>query len=132
MQRLLEWITVDLRWLTSQKLIQRKLIGFQEQFSLSSVFTYLHLEVVKGVLVDVFHLLSKPHGIISQRQDVWAALFIVGGVIEARSCHVGGANGFDFFQLTELLLTDNLGENSKGQKQKQHSNKSAEMADGYI
>lgn len=117
MQRLLEWIIVDLRWLTSQKLIQRKLIGFQEQFSLSSVFTYLHLEVVKGVLVDVFHLLSKPHGIISQRQDVWTALFIVGGVIEARSCHVGGANGFDFFQLTEPLLTDNLGENSKGQEE---------------
>lgn len=117
MQRLLERIIVDLRWLTSQKRIQRKLIGFQEQFSLSSVFTYLHLEVVKGVLVDVFHLLSKPHGIISQGQDVWTALFIVGGVIEARSCHVGGANGFDFFQLTEPLLTDNLGENSKGQEE---------------
>lgn len=30
----------------------------------------LHLEIVEGVLVDVFHLLPQPHGIVRQSQDV--------------------------------------------------------------
>lgn len=32
--------------------------------------TYLHLEVVEGVLVNVFHLFPKPHGVVCQSQDV--------------------------------------------------------------
>ena len=72
------------------------------------MLTYLHLEVVEGVLVDVFHLLPKPHGVVSQSQDVWTALSVVGGVVEAGGCHVGGADSLDFLQLTEPLLTDDL------------------------
>lgn len=43
---------------------------FQDQSPLPSRLTYLHLEVVEGVLVDVFHLLPKPHGVVGQSQDV--------------------------------------------------------------
>lgn len=39
---------------------------FSDQSQLPSTLTYLHLEVVEGVLVDVFHLLSKSHGVVSQ------------------------------------------------------------------
>ena len=44
-------------------------IMFQDQSQFSRL-TYLHLKVVEGVLVDVFHLLSKPHGIVCQSKDV--------------------------------------------------------------
>lgn len=43
---------------------------FQEQFLLAFRLTYLHLEVVERMLIDMFHLLSKPHGVVSQSQDV--------------------------------------------------------------
>lgn len=81
---------------------------FQEQFPQSSRLTNLHLEVVEGMLVDVFHLLPKSHGIVCQSQDVRAAFFVIGGVIEAGGGHVGRANGFDFLQLTKPLFTDDL------------------------
>lgn len=32
--------------------------------------TYFHLEVVKGVFIDVFHLVHKPHGVVSESTDV--------------------------------------------------------------
>lgn len=86
----------------------KKELCFRELFPLSSRLTNLHLEVVEGMLVDVFHLLSKSHGIVCQSQDVRAALFVIGGVIEARGCHVGRANGFDFLQLKKPLFTDDL------------------------
>lgn len=57
--------------------------------------TYLHLEVVEGMLVDVFHLLPQSHGVVSQRGDVRTAFLVVGGVVEARGRHVSGADGFD-------------------------------------
>jgi len=72
------------------------------------VFTDLHLEVVEGVDVDVLHLLPEPHGVVGQRQDVGAALAVVGGVVEARRRHVGGAYGLDLLQLPVLILTDDL------------------------
>ena len=81
---------------------------FEALSLLPSRLTYLHLEVVEGVLVDVFHLLPQPHGVVGQSQDVWAALSVVGGVVEARRRHVGGADGLDLLQLTELILTDDL------------------------
>lgn len=71
-------------------------------------FTDLHLEVVEGMLVDVFHLLPQPHGVVGQRGDVRAAFLVVGGVVEARGRHVSGADGLDLLQLPELLLADNL------------------------
>ena len=72
-------------------------------------FTDLHLEVVEGMLVDVLHLLPQPHGVVGQGQDVGAALPVIGGVVEARGGHVGGADGLDLLQLPEPLLTDDLG-----------------------
>lgn len=80
----------------------------QDQSPAPSRLTYLHLEVVEGVLVYVFHLLSKSHGIVGQSQDVWASLFVIRGIVKAGGCHVGGADGLDFLQLTEPLLTDDL------------------------
>lgn len=70
--------------------------------------TYFHLEVVKGVFVDVFHLVHHPHGVVGQGTDVRAPSFVVRGVVEAGGRHVGGADGFDLLQLTELVLTDDL------------------------
>lgn len=32
--------------------------------------TYFHLEVVKGVFIDVFHLVHQPHGVVSESTDV--------------------------------------------------------------
>ena len=81
---------------------------FEALSLLPSRLTYLHLEVVEGVLVDVFHLLPQPHGVVGQSQDVRAALLVVGGFIEAGGRHVGGANGLDLLQLTESVLTDDL------------------------
>ena len=43
---------------------------FEALSLLPSRLTYLHLEVVEGVLVDVFHLLPQPHGVVGQSQDV--------------------------------------------------------------
>ena len=59
-------------------------------------------------LVDVLHLLPEAHGVVSQGQDVGAALAVVGGVVEAGGGHVGRADGLDLLQLTELVLTDDL------------------------
>lgn len=70
--------------------------------------TYFHLEVVKGVFIDVFHLVHHPHGIISQRADVRTSNFVVRGVVEARGGHVGGADGLNLLQLAELIFTNNL------------------------
>ena len=74
-----------------------------------SPFTDLHLEVVEGMLVDVLHLLPQSHGVVCQGQDVGAAFLVIGGVIEARGGHVGGADGLDLLQLSEPLFTDDLG-----------------------
>lgn len=70
--------------------------------------TYFHLEVVKGVLIDVFHLVHQPHGVVSQGADVRAPNLVVRGVVEAGGRHVGGADGLDLLQLTKLVLTDDL------------------------
>lgn len=59
------------------------------------VLTYFHLEVVEGMLVDVFHLFSESHGVVGQGSNVGTTLLIVGGVIETRGCHVSGTNGLD-------------------------------------
>ena len=50
--------------------------------------TYLHLEVVEGMLVDVLHLLSQSHGVVGQGRDMGTAFLVVGGVIEAGRRHV--------------------------------------------
>lgn len=47
------------------------------------LLTNLHLKIVEGVLVNVFHLLPQPHGIVGQSQDVRSALPVIGGVVEA-------------------------------------------------
>ena len=82
------------------------------EFQLRPLFcrqlTYLHLEVVEGVLVDVFHLVHHPHGVVGQRADVRAPHLVVRGVVEAGRRHVGGADGLDLLQLTELILADDL------------------------
>lgn len=70
--------------------------------------TYFHLEVVEGVFVDVFHLVHHPHGVVSQGADVRASSLVICGVVEAGGRHVGGADGLDLLQLTELFLTDDL------------------------
>lgn len=70
--------------------------------------TYLHLEVVEGMLVDVLHLLPQPHGVVGQSDDVRAALLVVGGVVEPGRRHVGGANGLDLLELPVLLFADDL------------------------
>lgn len=70
--------------------------------------TYFHLEVVKGVFVDVFHLVHQLHGVVSQGADVRAPDLVVRGVVEAGGHHVGGADGLDLLQLTELILADDL------------------------
>lgn len=70
--------------------------------------TYLHLEVVEGMLVDVLHLLPQPHGVVRQRHNVRAALPVVGGVVETGRGHVGGADGLDLLQLPVLVFADDL------------------------
>lgn len=70
--------------------------------------TYFHLEVVEGVLVDVLHLVHQPHGVVGQGPDVRAAHLVVRRVVEAGGCHVGGADGLDLLQLSELVLADDL------------------------
>lgn len=60
------------------------------------------------MFIDVFHLVHQPHGVVSQGADVRAPGLVVRGVVEARRRHVGGADGFDLLQLTELVLTDDL------------------------
>lgn len=70
--------------------------------------TYFHLEVVKRVFVDVFHLVHHPHGVVGQSTDVWTPGLVIRGVIEAWGRHVGGANGLYLLQLSELILADDL------------------------
>lgn len=84
-------------------------ILFLNEWSTSvAPLTYLHLEVVEGVLVDVLHLVHQPHGVVGQGPDVRAAHLVVRGVVEARGRHVGGADGLDLLQLSELVLADDL------------------------
>ncbi len=72
--------------------------------------TDLHLEVVEGMLIDVFHLFAEVHGVVSQGGYMRAAFLVIGGVVEARCSHVGAANGFYFLQLPVFILTDDLQE----------------------
>lgn len=72
--------------------------------------TDLHLEVVEGMLIDVFHLFAEVHGIVGQGGYMRAAFLVIGGVVEARCGHVGAANGLYFLQLPVFLLTDDLQE----------------------
>lgn len=60
------------------------------------------------MLVDVFHLVHQPHGVVRQGTDVRAPDFVVRGVVEAGGRHVGGADGLNLLQLAELILTDDL------------------------
>ena len=68
------------------------------------------------MLVDVLHLLPEPHRVVGQGQDVGAALPVVGGGVEARGGHVGGADGLDLLQLTEPVLADDLDGEREGVK----------------
>lgn len=79
----------------------------QNKFTVLSL-TYFHLEVVEGMLVDVLHLVHQPHGVVGQRPDVCAPHLVVRGVVKAGRRHVGGADGLDLLQLTELILADDL------------------------
>lgn len=60
------------------------------------------------MLVNVFHLVHQPHGVVCQGADVRAPDLVIRGVVQARGRHVGGADGLDLLQLTELVLTDDL------------------------
>lgn len=60
------------------------------------------------MLVDVLHLVHQPHGVVGQGADVRAPHLVVRGVVQARRRHVGGADGLDLLQLTELFLADDL------------------------
>lgn len=60
------------------------------------------------MFIDVLHLVHQPHGVVRQGADVRAPGLVVRGVVEAGGCHVGGADGLDLLQLTELILTDDL------------------------
>lgn len=72
------------------------------------VLTNLHFEVIKGVLVDVLHLVHKTHGVVSQSSNVRAADLIIGGVVQARRGHIRAPDGLNFLQLTKLILADDL------------------------
>lgn len=53
-----------------QEACERARAGLKLWIDVSMGLTNLHLKIVEGVLVNVFHLLPQPHGIVSQRQDV--------------------------------------------------------------
>lgn len=77
--------------------------------------TYFHFKVVKGVFIDIFHLVHHPHGVVGHRANVRAPSLVVCGVIETRSCHVSGADCLYLLQLPELVLADDLSRAGKSE-----------------
>ncbi len=70
-------------------------MGTERPFWFIFLFTYLHLEVVEGMLVDVLHLLPQSHGIVGQCSNMGTTLLVIGGVIKTGGRHVGGTNGLN-------------------------------------